>query len=75
MKHKKTIPTNFPTLKCVECGTSCEPYRKYVCDNAGTVAHTHSDIWPEYYRDIGNARVEFCSAQCGLKYCTANQLV
>jgi hypothetical protein len=74
MKRKQE-PHNFPTLECIVCKNSCEPYKKYICNNDGTIVHAHTDPWPEYFRDIENTRVEFCSAQCGLEYCTKNQLV
>lgn len=73
--RRRIDPTNFPTLKCAECGNSCEPYKKLSCDNDGNVVHVYSDPWPEYFRDIITTRIEFCSAQCGLVYCTENQLL
>lgn len=75
MRTKQQPPTNFPTLVCSECGKDTQGYERLVADSNGVVTNLGSDIWPAYFRDIEGVRVEFCGAECGLRYCQKNALV
>lgn len=75
MRFKKQTPKNFPLLACVECGAQLQGYEKWNSNEAGELTLAGRDIWPTYFRDVGEVRVEFCSAQCGLSYCQKNSLL
>jgi len=72
MRLKKQDPTNFPTLICAECEAKLEGYPRYICDDAGVTTLVGRDIWPTYFRDVLGIRIEFCGAECGLRYCQKN---
>jgi hypothetical protein len=58
----------FPTQKCVVCQAPTQGYRQLSHDSQGNVQVMAVDIWPEYFRDWAQTRVEFCSAACSLTF-------
>jgi hypothetical protein len=65
---KKTKISNFPTVVCAVCFGPAKPHEIWGSDNDGNLIYHGSDIWPTYYCDENEKRIEFCSAKCGSDY-------
>ena len=64
-------PKNYPSLTCVVCNNPAKPYETIVQNDKKELVPIQ-DKWPEYYRNVEDQRIEFCSCECGLKYCQNN---
>ena len=65
---------NFPRLKCDNCAQQLQPYETWAANNDGFVFLVNIDMWPTYYRDVGEHRHEFCNPTCVLSWAEKHKL-
>jgi hypothetical protein len=69
---KKSQSMAIPTGLCAVCGKKCAPHVTYTNNTEGEVFVSSVDMWPTYWRQIGDQRLEFCGCDCGNKWYNEN---